>query len=796
MNLRMTPRTARRVGWLACYIVVFVSAFLPSGMRQSVLELDPSWHAVMEYAAAHHWQFGTQIVFTFGPLGFLSTRTSLGHLIAARVTFAFFWSAVVALAAVGVAKRLPGWVRYAFLAWLVVFTVSEGIDQTAFFVMAYGTVLLLSDAPRERWQAPVFVCAAVILSLIKITFLIAGLASLLVVLTCWICQRKIVPALVLALAAPLGFIACWMALGQAPSHLIPWFEHAWQLSAGYSAAMNLVPKTPVLAAAVAALVCFVGAFVATATGSHGAIPDQAILVTIAQYVFFAWKEGFTRSGDWHVFVFFWFLPLGIAFLFRQDISSPAESLRQMVPGIALAAATVCCLAGANFQISGFAWRQAAEWPRRFFRDSGMIFAAARGRAADLYAGCHDSKASQMMTLDRAKDVIGNESVDVLNYLALAPIINGMNYRPRPVFQGFVAYTPALQNLNEQYFRSADRPHFILLSQEATDGRFPTLEDSAALNYVLNNYVPVARDGPFLVLQQRTKVNPVFQLVHEQTLHFGETLDLRSWAGAPLFMSVSIRPTLLGRAVALVYQQEPLVMRVARGGPWEDYRVVPSMAVQPFLVNPVLNANHDLLSFYASIHSLRTNSVVFARPHHGSFEFQGDVTVKLYTSPGFPNAVKGISSYDILADVQGRVFASRPQFVQNPCGTQVVIFHGSPAWLMCAPSKIVLDVPANATSFSGSFGVPGRIYPGDQTVRERVNITIDACENAVVCRRVFDQSLVPPSGGGEGDKFTFRIPIDSSRGHFIHLSTAPGASAASPESLAAWSQCRFEKTSAP
>src|SRR5208283_1156650 len=170
--------TARWIGWPACFTLVFVSAFFLSGTQPPPLELDPSWHVALEYATLHHLQFGTQIVFTFGPLGFLSARTSLGHLLGARIAFAFFWSALVALAATALAKRLPGRVRYAFLAWLVVFTLSAGLDQTAFFVMAYGALLLLIDDPKQRWQAPLFVIAFVVLSLIKVSLLTAAFASL------------------------------------------------------------------------------------------------------------------------------------------------------------------------------------------------------------------------------------------------------------------------------------------------------------------------------------------------------------------------------------------------------------------------------------------------------------------------------------------------------------------------------------------------------------------------------------------------------------------------------------------
>jgi hypothetical protein len=55
--------------------------------------------------------------------------------------------------------------------------------------------------------------------------------------------------------------------------------------------------------------------------------------------------------------------------------------------------------------------------------------------------------------------------------------------------------------------------------------------------------------------------------------------------------------------------------------------------------------------------------------------------------------------------------------------QTVMFHGAPAWLMCAPSKIVLDIPPNTSAFSAYFGVPGEIYPGEPIKREPVNIAI-------------------------------------------------------------------------
>jgi hypothetical protein len=788
----MPSQIARWISWPGCFILVFLSAFFLSGTEQPPLELDPSWHAAIEYATAHHWQFGTQIVFTFGPLGFLSTRTSLGHLVGARIAFAFFWSALVALAATSMARCLPGWVRYSFLVWLMVITLSAGMDQTAFFVMASGTLLLLVDNPRERWQAPLWIAAFVVLSLIKESFLTAAIASLALVVVCWFWERKNRKALVLALGAPAVFVAFWMALGQSPSHLAPWFRHALELESGYSAAMNLVPKTTVLCAALGALALFVGTLVAAIARTSGGPLTWASFITLAQYVFLAWKEGFTRSGDWHAFVFLWFLPLGLAFCFRDDLwKVPAPSHRWMLDAT-FAVSMALCLLGANLQISGFAWRPVVEWPRRAAHSTEAILALVRGHSDALYESCRDAQSAPMLRIDHAKDVIGNESVDVMNYRLLAPLVNEMDYQPRPVIQGFVAYTPALQDLNEQYFRSAGRPHFVLLCHEATDGRFPTLEDSAALNYVLNNYVPVGWDGRFLVLQQRTAVAPAFQLVREETLRFGEKLDLRQWSDRPLFMSVTITPNLMGRAATVFYQPHPLYMRLARDQVEERYRIVPSMAERPFLVNPLLVGNYDVINLYASHPGKAPESVTFERPTRGPLEFRNDLTVRLYDWPGFLVAARGVSASRMLADIQGSVFWPEPESVESATPARVIIFHGTSALLVRTPSKVEMEIPENASSFSGYFGIPDEAYVGeDGTQGVKVSIAVE--DRSGRRRVVLDRFLQPLSRAEDRGRFVFRVPIDSNRDRGVTLTTRAALSGLADGDPSVWSQCRFEES---
>ena len=182
--------------------------------------------------------------------------------------------------------------------------------------------------------------------------------------------------------------------------------------------------------------------------------------------------------------------------------------------------------------------------------------------------------------------------------------------------------------------------------------------------------------------------------------------------SPLFMSVTITPSLLGKAATLLYQQHPLYMRVARDQVEERYRIVPSMAERPFLVNPLLDGNYDVINLYASRPGKEPESVTFERPTRGPLEFRERSDRAALCRAGI--SVRGQRRFRrpacspmCRAAFSGR---SRNQWKAR-APARVMIFHGTSALLVRAPSKIVMEIPENASSFSGYFGIPEEAYAG-------------------------------------------------------------------------------------
>src|SRR5438270_12488854 len=79
---RLLSRVSARhvhVLWLAVTSIYLFLCFikLPVTLRRESPE--QSWEAVLSFAAAHHLQWGADVVFTFGPLGFLTSDHYWGN---------------------------------------------------------------------------------------------------------------------------------------------------------------------------------------------------------------------------------------------------------------------------------------------------------------------------------------------------------------------------------------------------------------------------------------------------------------------------------------------------------------------------------------------------------------------------------------------------------------------------------------------------------------------------------------------------------------------------------------------
>jgi hypothetical protein len=228
--------------WLAAAIlVVALSCFrFPQGLMNKML--DPSWSGVLVYAHEKGLQFGRDIIFTYGPLGFLSVSSFLPQVDGQRIVFEIVVGAWIAAGLCLVAWRMPLPWRVAMLGYFICVSMPLHWGGDALLIdvgiFAWGLLCLLESGAR----LPIFALALIILvaagALIKFTFLVSGLFTV-GVLGCDLAIRgKRLMAGGVIVGTLLAIVFGWLLLGQHFFGLGDFLSSSYAMANGYNAAMG------------------------------------------------------------------------------------------------------------------------------------------------------------------------------------------------------------------------------------------------------------------------------------------------------------------------------------------------------------------------------------------------------------------------------------------------------------------------------------------------------------------------------------------------------------------------------
>jgi hypothetical protein len=176
-------------------------------------------------------------------------------------------------------------------------------------------------------------------------------------------------------------------------------------------------------------------------------------------------------------------------------------------------------------------------------------------------------------------------------------MNGLNYRPAPVFQGYVAYSRPLLELNTRYYQSAEAPDFVLYRITRIDKRMMASDNAPVLLEILRNYTPVLRERGF-ILYRRSPRGPVKKtLIAEGTIEAGQPPQILPSTGKPLWCELEIRETLAGKLYKQVLYRPPVkfdfILPVSKDR--FGFDMVPPVAREGFFAAPVLASDPAVIS---------------------------------------------------------------------------------------------------------------------------------------------------------------------------------------------------------
>lgn len=227
----------RLVEWVASTLAIALSLFSVLGRTDP--RLDASWQEMLIYAHARGLQFGRDVIFTWGPWGFLCSLTHLGSTEAVPI---LIWQVagqlMIALALVSLTRPLVPWRRIAFVAALLAF--HWVFQDTVYFVLiALITIsaLMRPDARLARLVAWTLVLG--FLAQIKFTYFVISTAGVLSAMVCWATRGSWKRTWGIAFGFGFAVVAAWIAAGQGLDNLYPYIRRSLEISGGYADAMDL-----------------------------------------------------------------------------------------------------------------------------------------------------------------------------------------------------------------------------------------------------------------------------------------------------------------------------------------------------------------------------------------------------------------------------------------------------------------------------------------------------------------------------------------------------------------------------
>jgi len=593
---KAVPTSAiRSTSWwlaLAALVLAALVMFVPWRPVVSVDTLDASWAMGLNDAFATGKRFGQTIVFTMGPYGFLYPQfyhpATIVLLIASWVTYAV----AMALLLWAIARR---YVRspavaaaWAAAIMLVVQLVPGFLGVDAFMIVFAAAFLVWYRASegRPRWAAHAVVAMFALASLVKHTFAaLAVLALVAVALQCIGRRRSPLP---FAATYAGTLVVLWLGAGQRLQDIYGFVRGGYLIAAGYNEAMSRIKGDPVgcllevlLYGAGAALLV---AAIAVRREGERRTAAAAKAALAGALLFMVFKIGFVSHNTHGIIATFSLLAMAL-------VIAPAlwSSGRRLTRGLLIAAivASVGCVAADVSLRKDSMPTEVRNTPRKLATSAGAALEMISGRSD---AGERLEQACAMIRRDNPLPAIKG-TVDIYPHNQAVVLAWGLRYEPRPVFQSYSAYLPALAEMNAAHLRSDDAPETILFNVVDQKGGFlPAIEDGLSWLEILGRYRLRSREGSYLLFERSEPRRVTLVPKGAMTAAFGEWISLPDTGAAPVLSWAKVRfaPTALGRAMKLLYRVPvpTITVRTADGreGTW---RLVAATAGSGFLLSPLV-----------------------------------------------------------------------------------------------------------------------------------------------------------------------------------------------------------------
>jgi hypothetical protein len=553
--------------------------------------LDDSWMIALNLAVKNHLLYGKDFIFTYGPLGFLSTN------LGAEIPYGMIWI----------------WLFHLSIISLFLYIIRKIISDNNSFLV-YGIILVsayhfsYTDLTPRIMMLVFFLIIQNIKKLNMYTFAITGLLITLqffirpfaalyffIIFSISVLYITFVKKQKWSLLYPFGIILLVFIISILLNVDLNWYIRTdYNLTETYSDTMNLInfanfSASFLIFSAIMFFILFLAVVLIKIVKSKNF--DLTIYSIIALlFLYFSFKQGYVRFDTVHI-MSFWGIILGITAIY---VFFTAQYLNK-VTIILYAVILIITVSTFSFLHSVIPYRYPFQLPTQYIKQLLPGAMANYMERTKKYAALPDS----------ILQMIGDNPIDVIPVDIATLYLNGLNYMPRPVIQSYVTSSDYLNSINYEYYMGNNSPDYVLFSNNSIDTRHPFWDESMTKEALLCNYDIV--DSVFLLKEQqdnamllKKKQKPLHlkkEITFDSRIKFNEYFSLPT-SDSIIYLAAEFNYNFLGKLEKFLYQAPIVDIELFyTDGKTSRHRIVVPEMMHGVIINKTLLTQDDAFKLF-------------------------------------------------------------------------------------------------------------------------------------------------------------------------------------------------------
>lgn len=616
--------------------VLFIFIPFKPGMPSDANPLDPSWILGINYAVSKGWVFGRDFMFTFGPFASIYSRGFHPATDDLMMFGATYLAILYMAAALYLVRECPWYVVAILVAITLFLSISADTLLLSYALLiaafTFKTAPLVLQISYEKYRLMIFTAILFggfgLYPLIKGTLFILYFVVALSSIGIFFYYKKWLTGAVVLIAILFSSVFFWSYSGQSLVNLPGYFLSMSEIISGYSEAMMISGNIlEIFAYLLVSLVLLITIFKIDASKASRLYLECVYLI----YLFVVFKSGFVRH-DAHVLISAnALLYSSLLLVLVTPIQNLKLSTAVSLMGTLFIGFNYLTLAGAITYLANTYVDGVAGLITRYQKEGGYIQE-------------YENSLVQIKLRSQFPNLDG--SVDSIPINQAKLISNGYDWQPRPIFQSYAAYNPALATRNYNYLLGSKAPENIIFQPSTIDDRYPSLDDGLSWPLLISNYHPIKEVDNFIFLKKNEGINvpDSRRLLLDGEYVIGRKVITPKNNGL-VYMQLDIEPTLLGRLLNIFFKSSELRMMVyLRSGAVRNYRIIPSMAKTGFIFSPLIENSADFSSLFLDPNILIPNEVeaLAIYPEDKAWAWKKAYKIQFFES-NFPHKLHKITS---------------------------------------------------------------------------------------------------------------------------------------------------------